>query len=289
MTEHSRNISRQDTKSLIYQHMQTTGHTFNINNPTIHYSHIHILHQRLILESINKLDRYVPDYKGDPNINAILTELENIDDEMEEMEVKFVKLGNGGASHGIEHLPAVAFFKKGTPTVYEGDLMEEEDLLDWFITQLEPNRIEEVTANALDRLVRQNEHVAVLFSHAQSCPVTGMCPDQRQSEECATALRRLEQIDDETDEEHIVFVKTEDPKAASKHRVQSLPQLVFFEHSIPYPYTGDLTQEGQVLDWILQQKSNEEIEEVTSSMLGELLDTYNNLVVLFCKSSWTIL
>ncbi|UYV72180.1 hypothetical protein LAZ67_9002115 [Cordylochernes scorpioides] len=52
MTEHSRNISRQDTKSLIYQHMQTTGHTFNINNPTIHYSHIHILHQRLILESI---------------------------------------------------------------------------------------------------------------------------------------------------------------------------------------------------------------------------------------------
>ncbi|UYV62441.1 hypothetical protein LAZ67_2000599 [Cordylochernes scorpioides] len=53
MTEHSRNISRQDTKSLIYQHMQTTGHTFNINNPTIHYSHIHILHQRLILESID--------------------------------------------------------------------------------------------------------------------------------------------------------------------------------------------------------------------------------------------
>ncbi|UYV76041.1 hypothetical protein LAZ67_13002302 [Cordylochernes scorpioides] len=65
------------------------------------------------------MNRYVPDYKGDPNINAILTELENIDDEMEEMEVKFVKLGNGGASHGIEHLPAVAFFKKGTPTVYE--------------------------------------------------------------------------------------------------------------------------------------------------------------------------
>ncbi|UYV82394.1 hypothetical protein LAZ67_21001930 [Cordylochernes scorpioides] len=52
MTEHSRNISRQDTKSLIYQHMQSTGHTFNINNPTIHYRHIHILHQRLILESI---------------------------------------------------------------------------------------------------------------------------------------------------------------------------------------------------------------------------------------------
>ncbi|UYV76047.1 hypothetical protein LAZ67_13002328 [Cordylochernes scorpioides] len=158
--------------------------------------------------------------------------------------------------------------------VLTGDLMEEEDLLDWFITQLEPNRIEEVTANALDRLVRQNEHVAVLFY-------------KRQSEECAAALRRLEQIDDETDEEHIVFVKTEDPKAASKHRVQSLPQLVFFEHSIPYPYTGDLTQEGQVLDWILQQKSNEEIEEVTSSMLGELLDTYNNLVVLFYDSSST--
>ncbi|UYV66765.1 hypothetical protein LAZ67_4002795 [Cordylochernes scorpioides] len=52
MSEHSRNISNQDTRSLLYQHTLNTGHTFNTNHPTIHYRRIHNQHQRLVLESI---------------------------------------------------------------------------------------------------------------------------------------------------------------------------------------------------------------------------------------------
>ncbi|UYV63546.1 hypothetical protein LAZ67_2004613 [Cordylochernes scorpioides] len=52
MSEHSRNISNCDSKSLIYQHIQDTGHTFNITHPTIPYRSIRNQHQRLILESI---------------------------------------------------------------------------------------------------------------------------------------------------------------------------------------------------------------------------------------------
>ncbi|UYV67772.1 hypothetical protein LAZ67_5001938, partial [Cordylochernes scorpioides] len=52
MSEHSRNISNQDTRSLLYQYTLNTGHSFNTNHPTIHYRHIHNQHQRLVLESI---------------------------------------------------------------------------------------------------------------------------------------------------------------------------------------------------------------------------------------------
>ncbi|UYV75506.1 hypothetical protein LAZ67_13000424 [Cordylochernes scorpioides] len=52
MSEHSRSISNCDSKSLIYQHIQDTGHTFSITQPKILYRRIHNQHQRLILESI---------------------------------------------------------------------------------------------------------------------------------------------------------------------------------------------------------------------------------------------
>ncbi|UYV71681.1 hypothetical protein LAZ67_9000026 [Cordylochernes scorpioides] len=52
MSEHTRNINNNDPRSLIYQHVASTGHSFNTNHPTIHYRNIPNLHQRLMLESI---------------------------------------------------------------------------------------------------------------------------------------------------------------------------------------------------------------------------------------------
>ncbi|UYV78369.1 hypothetical protein LAZ67_16001087 [Cordylochernes scorpioides] len=48
MSEHTRNINNNDPRSLIYQHVASTGHSFNTNHPTIHYSNIPNLHQRLM-------------------------------------------------------------------------------------------------------------------------------------------------------------------------------------------------------------------------------------------------
>lgn len=52
------------------------------------------------------------------------------------------------------------------PIIYEGDLMDEEGVLD-FLTSLEamdlPDRIEEVNAKILSKIIEETDYVAVLF------------------------------------------------------------------------------------------------------------------------------
>ncbi|UYV72472.1 hypothetical protein LAZ67_9003283 [Cordylochernes scorpioides] len=62
MSEHTRNINNNDPRSLIYQHVASTGHSFNNNHPTIHYRNIPNLHQRLmqiIQENIVNIDESI--------------------------------------------------------------------------------------------------------------------------------------------------------------------------------------------------------------------------------------
>jgi hypothetical protein len=55
--------------------------------------------------------------------------------------------------------------------------------------------------------------------------------------------------------------------------------------SVPFP--GELTREEDVLEWLVQNKStgDEEdvIEDVTAKALDTLIDSVDYLVVLFCK------
>jgi len=52
-----------------------------------------------------------------------------------------------------------------------------------------------------------------------------------------------------------------------------------------FPTKGDLRDEMDVLKWLLHQKESDEIEDVTSEMLGRLVKESKNLAVLFCKCS----
>ncbi|UYV66761.1 hypothetical protein LAZ67_4002786 [Cordylochernes scorpioides] len=108
MSEHSRNISNQDTRSLLYQHTLNTGHTFNTNHPTIHYRRIHNQHQRLVLESIeshrhNSINRKIdlPDaYQSVPNH----MQMEVIDIQCySDLKAKFIEVG---VSEFYKYLPA---------------------------------------------------------------------------------------------------------------------------------------------------------------------------------------
>jgi hypothetical protein len=53
-------------------------------------------------------------------------------------------------------------------------------------------------------------------------------------------------------------------------------------------YTDELTREEDVLEWLVQNKStgdeDDVIEDVTIRSLETLIDSVDNLVVLFCKS-----
>lgn len=57
-------------------------------------------------------------------------------------------------------------FREKEPIIYDGDLMDEEGVLD-FLTSLEamdlPDRIEEVNAKILAKIIEDTEYVAVLF------------------------------------------------------------------------------------------------------------------------------
>lgn len=67
---------------------------------------------------------------------------------------------------GITTFPKLLFFKHKEPTVYEGDLMNEEQVLEW-LTSIEsmdmPDKIEVATAKTLPAIIDGQDYVAVLF------------------------------------------------------------------------------------------------------------------------------
>lgn len=60
-------------------------------------------------------------------------------------------------------IPAIVYFEKQIPNIYDGDLMDEEQILQWLISQLEHDEIEDVTDEMLDKMVKEGRVLAVLF------------------------------------------------------------------------------------------------------------------------------
>lgn len=64
---------------------------------------------------------------------------------------------------GVSEFPSLVYFEKGIPNVFEGDLMEEEEVLQWLITQRTEDRIELVTRIMLEAMVEETQYLAVYF------------------------------------------------------------------------------------------------------------------------------
>ncbi|XP_014255609.1 uncharacterized protein LOC106670103 isoform X2 [Cimex lectularius] len=221
--------------------------------------------------------------------DKVLEELEKIDDDTDSFGVDFVKINDKrlAKQYGIKTFPALTYFREKEPIIYEGDLMDEENVLD-FLTSLEamdlPDRIEDVNSKILDKIVEDTEFVAVLF-----CPDQSKCSaansNKPQCKKCAKALQELENIDDEADQLGIGFVKISDEALADEYNLGELPKLVYYRHQIPIIYENELTREEDVLEWLVQNKStgdeDDVIEDVTAKTLGTLIGSIDNLVVLF--------
>lgn len=95
----------------------------------------------------------------------MLEELEKIDDECDKHGVQFVKIDDERTAkeYGIDDLPAIVYFEKQVPTVYGGELDNEEEILTWLVSQLEKDEIEDVTDEMLDKMVKEGRTLAVLF------------------------------------------------------------------------------------------------------------------------------
>ena len=62
--------------------------------------------------------------------------------------------------------------------------------------------------------------------------------DEHDSPESEEANEKLEEIDDETDNLDITFVKMADPRYARKWGVTKLPAIVYFRKRFPSIYRG---------------------------------------------------
>ncbi|KAF0304189.1 hypothetical protein FJT64_023969 [Amphibalanus amphitrite] len=177
---------------------------------------------------------------------AILEELENIDDEADMYGIDFVKISDEEAAqkYHILHTPALVYFRKRIPIIYEGDMTDDEKVLSWLTSQdvLEiKDEIEEVNRKMLDKLLDENDFVAVYF-YENDCP------------RCDEVLTELETIDDEADNLDITFVKIRDTRYAKKYGISKLPAMVYFRRRFPSIYRGDLLNETEVLDWLQKNR-----------------------------------
>jgi hypothetical protein len=95
----------------------------------------------------------------------VLNELEKIDDDCDRHGIQFVKIEDpqAASSFGLKSVPAVVYFEKQIPNIYDGDIENEDALLHWLIDQLQKDEIEDITNEMMDRLIKEGKNIAVLF------------------------------------------------------------------------------------------------------------------------------
>ncbi|KAL0110124.1 hypothetical protein PUN28_013635 [Cardiocondyla obscurior] len=207
---------------------------------------------------------------GDEDSMQVLNELEKIDDDCDKHGIQFVKIDDEKAAEefGIENLPAIVYFEKQIPNVYDGDVENEDEILEWLLSQLEKDEIEDVTDEMLDRLIKDGKTLAVLFYDN----------NDRKSQR---VLNELENIDDECDQLGVTFVKIDNAEEAKEYGIQKVPSMLYFEKGIPMVYEGNLEDEEKVLKWLEQQQKADQIEDVTDEMLDMVIDKMPHVAVLF--------
>ena len=80
-----------------------------------------------------------------PKCQEVLDELEHIDAETDNLDITFVKIRDTryARKYGVNKLPAMVYFRRRFPSIYRGDLMAEQEVLDW----LQKNRFKQPELN----------------------------------------------------------------------------------------------------------------------------------------------
>lgn len=71
-----------------------------------------------------------------------------------------------------------------------------------------------------------------------------------------------------------------------RFNIKNPPQLVLFRNKEVLSYSGDLSDEDEVLAWLTDENTLEipgKIEEVNTKMLDKILAENDYVVVFFCK------
>lgn len=100
--------------------------------------------------------------------DQILEGLELIDDECDVFGIHMVKIQDPQLAkrYSIKTFPALVYFRNGNPLLFEGDMQNEQSVLEWLID--DDNReladeIEEVNERMLERLLDESSLLVVFF------------------------------------------------------------------------------------------------------------------------------
>ena len=156
-----------------------------------------------------------------------LKKLETIDDDAEKFSVDFVKVYDKrlAKQYDITEVPKLTIFRDGEMTPFDGDLTDAEAVLSYLTsddTLTLPDKIEEVNAELLMKIIKDDKFVTALFFD--------------ESKDSSDILTELENIDDEADIFDIRFVRINDVELAADFSLTSIPSLVYFRYGIPIVY-----------------------------------------------------
>merc|ERR1719412_282713 len=201
-----------------------------------------------------------------------LAVLEEIDDDLDEHGIMFVKLDDEkeAGEYGIETFPTLVVFENGIPNLFDGGFQSGEAALEWIVAESSgDDTIEIVTGNMLDQIVASHDHVAVVFY-------------RKGDSESEDFIEMLEHIDDEANENEfpIKLVRIDDSDEAEEYGIDDIPALVYFDKRIPNLYTGEMNT-VDILIWMMEQAEGSHIEEVSEELLRTLVKKHDDITVFF--------
>ena len=176
----------------------------------------------------------------------VLEELETIDDECAGFEISFLKVSDVDKARalGIHDTPGLVYFENRIPSIYDGDLTEEDRLLEWLVEQKTTDTIEVVTDEILADLAEEEEYLAVFFS--------GPCEED---DPCHAILETLQEADKRVREVGVMLVTTEERELGKQLEVRGFPAFGLFRNGEFLLYEGELDDPIAILEWMTDKKN----------------------------------
>ncbi len=195
---------------------------------------------------------------ADRDIDELLEGLETIDDKLDKANITLVKIDDDGAEDqfGVTELPALIYIQSGIPSVFEGDLFNPKDVLEWVKQEANTTRIHEVSDIVLSRLITKFDLLAAIFYTREDDPlVEGMQAIADKSLDESIAIVKLH---DEEEAKRLGLMGEEDGLENEEGEVH----IVFFQHQVPSLVSADPARPDAVLEWLIKHKRYPTIEEV---------------------------
>lgn len=108
------------------------------------------------------------DKDDDPDSPRVLRHIELIDDEAAEYGIYIVKMNDKlmAKKYGYRNPPGLTYFRKGKYINYDGDIDDEEEVLDWLTSPANmemTDHIEQVNRKMFEKIRKNSDYVAVIF------------------------------------------------------------------------------------------------------------------------------